>query len=256
MLSIIAAVLFATAPTGACEAARAEYESLSLESALEKAELELGANLDRPVECLEVKALALMVLGRSDEARSAFQDLFARDIDHVVSDRSLSPAQQQQIEEVREGVRPIRTSVKARWLVHDLLRLDVIVGGGLRGASGVRYELELRPEGAKQSGMVSLVGRIATATAAIPADANVATLVMSGRVIDAKDRTLHAFDTESILPPRPPPPERVGGDEGGIPWFVWAGIGASMIGGAVAIAILAQPGHPDFGKSAGGVEVP
>jgi hypothetical protein len=242
--------LLATA-SGACEGARSEYEALSLELALEKADAELSFSRERSIECLEVKALSLMLLGRSDEARVTLAELFSREIEHVISDRALAPAQRAAIEEARENVRPMRAAVKARWLVHDLLRLDVVLSGGLRDAAHVRYELELRPANRRSSGVVSFVGRVATATAAIPAGLEVSTLVVSGRVIDRHERTLHAFDNESLLPPRPPPPERVASDDGGPPWFVWAGIGAGVIGASVAIALLAQPGKPPCGMTAG-----
>lgn len=254
VLSIIAAVLAATAPAS-CEAARADYESLSLEAALEKAEAELAKSAERRPECLEVKALSLMVLGRSDEARAAFRDLFSREIDHVVGDRSLAPSQRELIEDVRESVRPLRATVRAQWLVRDLLRLEVLLGGGLRGADHLRYELELKPAGTKQAGVISLVGRVATATVAIPAEATVGTIALSGRVIDQQSRVLHTFENESILPARPPPPERVDGDGAGVPWFVWVGIGAGVIGASVAIAVLAQPSGPDCGSTAGCFEI-
>lgn len=250
VLSIIAAVLAATAPAS-CEAARADYESLSLEAALEKAEAELAKSAERRPECLEVKALSLMVMGRTDEARAAFRDLFSREIDHLVADRSLAPSQRELIEDVRESVRPMRATVKAQWLVHDLLRLDVVLGGGLRGATHLRYELELKPEGTKQTGTIALIGRVATATAAIPKDTAAGTLALAGRVLDQRDRVIHTFENESILPARPPPPDRVEGDGAGVPWFVWVGIGAGVIGASVAIAVLAQPSGPDCGSTAG-----
>lgn len=238
-----------TAPGGACEAARADYEALSLESALEKSDAVLSLSRDRPTECLEVKALSLLLLGRSDESRGVLQELFSREIEHVVADSALAPAQRTVIEEARESVRPMRATVKARWLVHDLLRLDVVLSGGLRDATDVRYELEL-PGAIRSEGTVSFVGRVATATASIPAGIEVATLSLSGRVLDRRQRTLHAFDNEMLLPARPPA-VRAEVEDGGVPWIVWVGIGAGVIGASVAIALLAQPGGPACAMTAG-----
>jgi hypothetical protein len=257
VVSIIAAVVLGAASTSACESARAEYEALSLESALDKAEAELAASREQPIDCLEVKALSLMVLGRLDEARAVFAELFARDVEHIIRDRSLSPAQLQAIEEIREKKRPISATVKARWLVHELLRLDVVLSGGIREASHVEYEIDLGEFDTKTRGVVPLVGRVATATASIPAEIEVGSLVMSGRVIDRGENLIHRFEKEMILPARPAPPPRVEGDDGGAPWFLWAAIGAGLIGATVAIAVLAQPRGPDCADGLGcGPEVP
>jgi hypothetical protein len=124
---------------GACAHARAEYEELSFEEALQSAERELASDPDRPLACLEVKALVLIVLNRLDEGREVLKELFARQPDIPLEDPSLSPAQRENIESLRENLRPMSAKAKARWVSHDALRVDVLLSGGLRDAARVRY---------------------------------------------------------------------------------------------------------------------
>lgn len=91
MASLVLA-LAAPLPTP-CAVARAEYEGLSLDAALDHAELGLEQDPTRPLECLEVKGLALLVLGRTEEAMAVLAEIFRRDPDHSIVEPSLSPAQ-------------------------------------------------------------------------------------------------------------------------------------------------------------------
>lgn len=239
---MIAALLLGTAPAGACESARAEYDTLSLEAALEHADAALAKSSDRPLECLEVKALSLMLLGRNDEARAALTELFRRDVAYLISDRSLAPAQQQLIEQARESARPMRATVNARWLGPEMLRLDVVLAGDLQNASDLRYTVVF-PNTTSTRGVVPLTGREAVVTAQIPLALALASVSISAQVIDPKEQVLYSFEHELLVPARPSAP-LAGADEGGVPWLVWVGIGAGVIAASVAIAVLAQPSAP------------
>lgn len=245
----------AGAPRGAgpCAPARADWEALSFEEALAGASLVLERDPSRPLECLEVKALAAIVLGRGEVARIALGELFERAPDHPVHDPSLSPAQRADIEVIRESVRPLHATVRPRWLIHDALRVDVALQGGLRDASRVRLRVQLGPS--EQPAMVELDGRVATATVSVPASLDEARVRVTGQVLTALERVVHQFETELLLPPRPPPPEVVVVDGGGLPWFVWTGLGLVAAGASAVIVVLAQPDLPDASRTAGRVEV-
>jgi len=240
VVAVIAALLLASAPAGACESARAEYDTLSLEAALEQADAVLARNSDHPLDCLEVKALSLILLGRNDEARATLTELFRRDVAYLIRDRSLAPAQQQLIEQARESARPMLATVNARWLSPEMLRFDVALAGDLQDASDLRYTV-LFPNTTSTRGVVPLAGREAVVTAQIPRELALASVSISAQVIDPKERVIYAFENELIVPARPLAADS---NDGGIPWLVWVGIGAGVVAASVAIAFLAQPSAP------------
>jgi hypothetical protein len=241
-----------------CTEARNYYESLDLERAVEAAGAALAAGSSRPVACLEVRGLALLVLGRSEEARLMFGELFRISPDHPVRDPSLSPAMRERIEAIRAEVRPIHAELRARWLIHESLRLDVLIDGGLRGATRVQYRAATAPGGELRSGVVDLIGRTATATLAVSRGAPTDRLKVLALVVDRGGRELARSERELLLDARPPPAEAevVVVDSGGPGWPLWLGIGAAAAAATVAIIVLAQPNRPDFSDTIGGVQVP
>jgi hypothetical protein len=238
------ALLGAAADEAACTEARALYEALSIEPALALAESRLSQGPDRPLACVEVAALALMVSGRLDEARARLTELFERDPDHVLEDPSLPPALRRSIEQIRDEVRPLQSHLTARWLIHESLRLDVALEGGLRDATLVRYRAVVGPAGAELVGELPLVGRAATGTIAVGAEVEARTLRVSGQIVGRSGRVLHQLSSEMLLPERPATRDQVV-VESGVPWWIWVVVGAVTIGAAVTVAVVAQPDLPD-----------
>jgi hypothetical protein len=244
----------------ACKDARTAYESLSLERAVEMADS--GLKGDRPaLACYEVKALALLVLGQMDGARATLEALFSRDPDYKIEDPSLSPALKDAIQQVRENTRSLTAQVRARWVIRESLRLDVLLEGGLRDATKIRYAAETTPSPGRHSGEIRLFGRVATATIAVLTPDDVSKVKISGTVLNDADRVIAQFTRELPIPDRPlaPEPEKViveveGG--GGIGWPVWLAIGIGAVGAGVAIAILAQPHLPNTSGTVGISQVP
>jgi hypothetical protein len=243
VLAFLSALLVAVPD---CAEARNHYESLDLERAVEIAEAALDRGKERPLLCLEVRGLGLLVLGRPDEARESFVELFTKDPSYPIRDPSLSPSMTESIEAIRESVTPMSVSVRARWLVHESMRLDLFVEGGLRGARRVRYRTVTAPSEERYEGVIDLLGRSATATIAVTPGIDVARLSVSGSVLDARGRPLHEISSEILLSERPPPNE-VLVESGGVGWPVWLGAGAAAIAATVAIVILAQPDLPSPG---------
>lgn len=241
MLNALLSLLLA-APTAPCGEARALYESLSLEAAVEAATAGLRRGPDRPLACLEVRGLGLLVLGRLEEARPAFAELFARDPAYPIQDPSLSPSMLGVIVGIREEARPLVASARARWLVRESLRLDVQLEGGLRRADRVRYATETAPDAQRGSGVMPLVGRAATATVAVPPEATIDSLRFSGEVLDVDGKTLASFDDRLILGLRP---EAVEAPSSPVPWPVFAGAGVVAVAATVVIIVLSQPRLPD-----------
>ena len=258
VLEIMSALLIGVAgPPVDCSQARNQYESLSLEVALETAEVILARDESRPLECLEVKALVQMVLGQIDESRAGFEELFARAPDHVVRDPSLPPAMRDAIEAIRENIRALSATVRARWLIHESMAIDMLLRGGLRDATKIRYQAELRPTGQIRQGELVLVGRTATATVSVPSSVEVAALHVTGSVIGARDGVLYEFSSDLLAPARPELSEKlIVTTDSGIGWPVWAGIGAGVVGAVVAIVILSQPNLPEAKDTLGRVSVP
>jgi hypothetical protein len=227
-----------------CDAARAHYQALSLEAALTAAEAELQANRDRPLECLEVAALALIVEGRHEDAKARFTELFEREPDRVIEDPALPPAVRANIERIREDVRPMSARSSVRWLVHESLRLDVVLSGGLRDATSVRYTTRLGAAGPEMKAELPLVGRVATGTIAVGPDVDSRLLALSGQVIGRSGRVLHQFSSEMLLVGRPAAKTAVVVEDG-IPWWTWVVVGGIAIGSAAAVLVIAQPSAPD-----------
>ncbi|MFO0726715.1 MAG: hypothetical protein U1E65_23205 [Myxococcota bacterium] len=241
MITLVITSILAAAPSP-CAEARALYESLSIEAAVESASKELSRNPDRPLACLEVRGLGLLVQGRMEEARPAFAELFSREPDYPVKDASLSPSMLDLITRVREESRPLTAVARARWMLRSSLRLDVLLEGGLRHADRVRWAVETGPEQLRDAGTMPLVGRAATATVAIPASADIVRARVLGDVLDPSGRALAHFDDQLLLPPRP---EEVESSSGVPLWPIFAGAGALAVGATVVIIMLAQPHLPD-----------
>jgi hypothetical protein len=245
----LAGVLFAAGETVAplenpCASARAQYEALALEEALQTASDGLVSG--RPLPCLEVKALVHLVLNQMEEAKATLVELFERAPDHRVEDPSLSPAMKEAIDEIQASLEPLAARVSARWLVHESLRIDVLLEGGLRDATKVRYRTEAAPASEVREGEVALAGRAATATVAVSAGAQVGQLRVSGQVLSREGRVLHQFSAEMLIPARPLANERVVEvDSGPVLWPLWVGLAAVIVGAGITVAILAPPDVPD-----------
>lgn len=247
MVGVLTTVVLALAaqPSTACATARAEYEALDLERSIQTAHGVLSEDSSRPLECLEVVALASMVLGRREEARGVLTEIFERDPGRRIQDASLAPSMREFIERIRAMLVPLDARVFARWIVHDSLRLDFALDGGLRGAHAVRYSATFDPDGGSTSGGVDLEGRAATATVTV-SRVDVRTVRIVGRVVDALDREVHRFSSEILLPERPPPSDVVVKVESEpVSWVVWALVGAAVVGSGIAVAAVAQPDLPE-----------
>lgn len=228
-----------------CPEARNLYESLELERAIEAADRRLAQDPSRPLGCLEVRALGLLVLGRDDEARIAFAELFERAPEHPVRDPSLSPSMRRVIDAIREEVRPLDVQLRARWLSREALRLDVLLQGGLRGARSLRYRAAMAPRGESSEGRMELTGRTGSATIATGA-ADVSLLSIAVEVLDERERIVHRASREVLAGARPelaPSPE-----DSGVSWPVWIGVGAAAIAATTAIVLLSQPDAPAPGR--------
>jgi hypothetical protein len=235
----------AAEPPAGCTEAKELYESLSLDRAVEVADRTLFTD-PHASRCLEIKAVALLVLGQMDGARAALAELFSIAPDYPIEDPSLSPGLKETIAQVRETVRPLSAAASASWLIHDELRVDFILQGGLRGASKVRYEIETAPSLDRKRGEANLIGRTGSATIAVTA-ADVGHARVKGTVLTKSNETLASFDSNLAVPNRPQAlvPERVvvEVDNGTPTWPLWVGLGLAVIGGGIAIAIVAQPHH-------------
>lgn len=251
------ALLLVVAQTPSCADAEDQYRALDLEKALATAEQALAADPARPLPCLQTAALALLVLGRTEEARARLVELFERAPDHRIEDASLAPAMRELIEQTRASLAPLSARVTARWIVHESLRIDFALDGGLRGARSVRFETALAPQGGTMTGKVDLEGRAATATVAVPVRADAKTMTVNGRVVDDLGREVHQFSSQILLPERPANGAEVVEVSAGTPWWVWGLVGAAVVGSAVTVAVIAQPGTVDTpGQSLGRIEVP
>lgn len=258
MASTIPLALLLLAQPGPCSGARGQYEALALEEALLAASQILEKDASRPLECLEVKALVHLVLNQPDDAKSALSELFERAPDHRVDDPSLSPAMRETIEAVRASVRPLAVRASARWLIHEAVRLDLLLEGGLRDATRVRWETEVLPGAERKVGEVRLAGRAATATVAVASDAEASQLRLTGQVLNDVGHVLHQFSSELLLAPRPASTERVVEVETAPTlWPIWLAVGVAVVAGGVAIGFLAQPDLPDGpDESVGRTKVP
>lgn len=241
-----------------CAEARASYESLSLERAVEVADVALAKDPGN-LACLEIKGLSLLVLGQMDRAHAVLDDLFLRSPDYPIKDPSLSPALKEAIDGVRENARTLSAVIHARWLIRDALRIDVVLEGGLRDAAKVRYRAQTKPAPLSQTGLVDILGRVASATIAVGTASDVRAVRVSGSILNPGGRAVTHFETELQVPNRPkgPDPERVivEVDRGGFNWPVWVGVGLAAIGAAVVIGILAQPRLPDTAGTVGRAEI-
>ncbi len=243
----------------ACEEARADYDALQLEVALLKVENALKTFETRPLTCLLVKALAHTVLGQMDEATEAFEEIFRREPDYAVADPSLSPSLQQSIERIRESVRALSAHTTADWIVHESLRIDVVLQGGLRDASRIRFFTETAPDFEQHQGEIPLIGRAATATVSVSARTRVDRIRFRGVVLNPQSDILHEFKTDLSLRTRPVlrDPEKiiVPVESSSTHWGVWVGMGVVAIGAGIVIAILAQPVLPDTDGTLGRVPI-
>lgn len=259
VLHIIPALLWSSVGAVDCAEARHQYGAMEPERAIETVEAVLAGDATRPLPCLEVKALALLVVGQLGSAKRTLQELFSRDAGYQIVDPSLSPAMRDTIEQIRQTAAAMSAQVRARWLIHDSLRVDVVLQGGLRGAERVRYSTFSTPGEERSNGEMDLVGRTASATVAVLTPGEVTSIAISGVVLAAGERVVHEFSSKIPLVgrPAPPAPREVVVEVGdGIPWPVWLGVGLGVVGAAVAIGVLAQPSLPDTEGTVGRVEIP
>ncbi|MEM7678763.1 MAG: hypothetical protein AAF449_22505, partial [Myxococcota bacterium] len=106
--------MVAVAVAGDCERARAQYEDLALEEALQSS----FSDPTNPV-CQEVRALVLIALGRRTDAETTLHTLFEKWPDHPVDLRALAPIERAFIGRIRAARRPLSVDVTAEWLVHS-----------------------------------------------------------------------------------------------------------------------------------------
>jgi len=237
-----------------CEDARRLHEALSPERALEMADHTLGLDRSRPLECLEVRALALLVLGRGEDARGVFAELFSRDPDRHIDDPSLSPQMWLLIEAARDASRPLLAQVSARWLNPARLRLDIGLDGALRGARAVRWRAV--GGGLAFDGVSPLIGRSATATIAVGTEVALDALGVSGSVVAAGGAMISQLSADVLLGARPLPVIAVDEDDG-VRWWLWGGLlvvvaAAATTASAVA---LSSPEPPDTNGTIGRVDL-
>jgi hypothetical protein len=257
-LAPVLALFFLSLLSGAeepCKDARNAYEALSLEDALARVDRELADATPKPIACLEVKALSLIVLGRLDEARAVLVEIFSRDPDDALVDPSLSPAQRATIDGIRESLQPLKASVRARWLVRESIRIDVMLQGGLRGANRVRINVETEPDQRQPSAAeIPLVGSVATATVSVPSAVEVSRIRVAGSVFASADGLLD-FSSELLLDQRPEPPKTPEPEPILPTWLLWSGIGAAAIGALLAVVFIAQPKPPNASGTLGELNV-
>lgn len=251
------ALVLALVAGAPCEDARNQYEALSPERALDLAQSGLARDPARPLACVEIRALSLLVLGRREDARAAFAELFERDPNRRIDDPSLSPPLAALIEAEREAARPLTAEARATWASPELIRLDVALDGKPRGARAVRWQVLGGPGALAAAGTSPLVGRVASATVAVPETLDVGRLVLRGAVIDGAQGILHRFERDVILPPRPQTlAGREAEDETSWTWLLWTGLAVAAAAGAgVSIAVLAQPRPPGTDGTIGRVDV-
>jgi hypothetical protein len=247
ILSTALFLLASQAPTATptCALAERQYQALDLDKALATAVAVLEHSPERPLECLEISALALLVLGRTEEAKGALVELFERAPDRSIRDESLAPATRALIEQTRAELVPLAARVTARWIVHESLRVDFALDGGLRGARSIRFDTTVGPGGETSSDKVDLEGRAATATVTVAAGVDAKTMAVAGRVTDALGREVHQFSSQILLPDRPDSSEQIVEVESGPAWWIWAVVGAVVVGSAVTVAVVAQPTLPE-----------
>ncbi len=257
---IIAFVLIAQTagdPAELCTTARHQYEALAFEEALHTADSGLQA-APGAVNCLEVRALVLLASGRTEAAAEVLATLFGVSPDHVVDDRSLAPRTRALIARVRSQVQPLTASVAATWVNERSLRIEMGLGGGLRGAQRIRYKFRLGPADLRGDGELGLVGSVGTATVSVPVAQDARTLEVLGEVLDESGVRVTTFSSQVLLPLRDAPHPNVAAVEPaaeGLAWWVWAGISAVVLGSAAALTLVAQPELPDAGGTLGRVKL-
>lgn len=254
MLSVAPALALALAAVP-CDDARHQYEALAPEAALELAEAALARDAGRPLECLEIRALSLLVMGRREEARAAFGELFERDPTRTIDDPSLSPPLAALIAAARESARPLIATVRAAWGSALALRVETSLEGGLRGARAVRWRIAGTPGALAAAGTTGLVARVATTTLAVGLGLDVATVEVRGVVVDESGEILHRFERAVLLGPRPAPVAEID-REPGLAWWWWATLAAGVVAAAtVSAVVLAQPELPGTAGTIGRVDV-
>ena len=240
------------ASSSTCAAARAHYEGLAFEAALAAT----AADTPLPPACAEVRGLVLLALGRRGEAEAVFRRLFERHPRHPVDVRALAPSDRSFIDRVRAQAEPMALDVSAGWLVHTTVRLEVRVKGGLQGAARVRFEGSVA--GSPASGVVDLVGRVATTTVTVAPGAFTEPLALMVTVEAGSGRKVYAQQVVRPLPARPPPPpiRTVQAESDGVPWWVWTLIGVGVVGAVVTTVVVVQPDDPDADGTLGRIRVP
>lgn len=259
---IISLVLAAQAPgesmAGPCTTARHAYEALDLDAALQRAELGLHGDAGAQ-QCLEVRGLVLLALGRTEEATATLSTLFEVSPDYAVDARGLAPSTRNLIEGIREEVRPLEVRVRPRWILRETLMIDMGLQGGLRGAARVRYRLKLGPVGLETRSELPLIGASVTATVHVPSALHASTLELTGEVLDEVGRRVTTFSSQQVLQQRPAPERPASSPaappevSASLPWWLWVVAGAVVVGGAVTAVVLVSPDTPDASGTLGGV---
>ena len=242
MLAVVAA-------SSGCDAAKAHYEALAFDAALDALQGER-----RSATCLEVKALVLLALDRRSEARTALKSLFAQWPAHPIDMRPLAPADRSLIRRIQRAYAPMTVRLEAGWLVHTAVRLQVQVTGGLRDARRVRFDATIGST--VSTGTAPLVGRVATTTVSVPMEPSTEsqpTLILRVQVLGEGGRTVYGSEFRQTLPARPAPPPV---ETAAVPWWVWAVGAAVVVSAAVTTVVLVQPSDPDVSGTLGGREVP
>ena len=257
------AVLGQVSPDPQCASAKKLYESLEVEKALTSVDQTLQTATDRPLPCLEIKALCELVMG-SPQGATTLEELFTRDPEYRIEDPSLSPAMRDAIERARGKVDVISVRPFARWLSNGRLRLDVRLTG--KSAARVRYSAATAPAGERFRGEIPIVGDTATATVTVIDPRPVDQLNLSGVVLDPSGAVRHEFGSLLTPPPRPPPalasqsrltePAPPEAESESSLWWLWASIGAATVAGAATAAVLlTRPGLPDTAGTVGRMEI-
>ncbi len=235
-----------------CESARTLYKDLSFDKAQNEIDRWLKTP-ERPLDCLEVLGLMKLVSEQQEAATAAFTELFERAPDYTVQEASLTPTQEGLIARIKAQAQPLQVSVRARWLYHEAVRLSVQLKGGLRGAHKIRFRTQRIPEEVSLSaGEMSLIGRVGSATVAVPARVPMQRMRMSGQVLDRLGRSVHPFSAELLLVERPAPVQGAvvikTQERSSMPWYLWVVIGvasAGAIAAGVTAGVLAQPDLPN-----------
>ncbi len=233
-----------------CARARAAYDALQLEQALALVDRGLVEDPEHGAVCLEARSLTLLVLGRTPEARRALDALFAAYPSHELRDPSLSPAQSAELVAALERRRPPRLEARAAWLDVERLALAMRVERLPPTVVELRL-LQVAPLATpiERLRLDARGGATATVTASLDDGRAPPRLDVVVALEDAHGEPRGTLTASAELAP---PPARL--TSGGVAWYWWVGVALAVVGGGVALAVLAQPSAP-AGVGLGRVDV-